>query len=1016
MKKGFTLIELLAVIVILAIIALIATPITLGIIKDAKINAAVQSANGYIDAVNIRLAQDRFTEYELDNNTYNILETDLKAKYNGTSPSHGLVTILNNNVTSASLCIDGYPIEYKNGKAYYDKNSTICPVEYKFVEPEGTIISELCNGGTYKVGSYKIKTVEDLVCFGYLVDKGTNFENSTIMLLSDLDIKNKSTYENANALSSYDINENGTIENVYTELTTGKGFNPIGSSTYPFKGNLLGYDFKINNLYINRNTNNIGLISYMSAGSVIGLNLENVNIKGADYVGGIVGNEPSKSTITLKEISVSGNIAGKSYVGGIIGYTTTTSSSNMIKSVIVNGNITGTEFVGGIGGQVSSYTTLQGVVESGSITATTGKGGKLLGSGGNNSSTGYISDAVTITRSTVGIDGTTYSNSYIGNKHSIGMFDGVLDTWISGDNDSTGYYIDYDSLGKLDIYSTERRPMEFNLKGSGTNDDPYIINNTDEWKQAVLKNKNEYYFKINDDLDFKNKEFYVFGTSSNPFKGYLLGGAHTISNLDIKGLNSVGLIGYMSAGSVIGLNLENINITGNNYVGGIVGNEPSSSTITLKEISISGDITGNKYVGGILGYTTTTSTSNTVKSVIVNANITGTDYVGGIGGKISSYTTIQGVVESGSISAPSGKAGKLVGSGGSSTGYISDAVTITRSTTGKDGTSYSSSYIGNKHSIGMFDGVLDTWISGDNDSTGYYIDYNNSGKLDIYSTERRPMEFNLKGSGTNEDPYIINNTDEWKQAVLKNKGEYYFEITGDLDFENAEFYIFGTSSNPFKGYLIGEAHTISNLDIKGLNNVGLIGYMSAGSVIGLNLENVNIKGADYVGGLVGNEPASSTITLKEISISGNITGNKYVGGILGNTTTTSTSNTVKSVIVNANITGTDYVGGIGGKISSYTTIQGVVESGSISAPSGKAGKLVGSGGSSTGYISDAVTITRSTTGKDGTSYLNSYTNNLDYYKANFSKVLDFTDSDSNEYLFGYKNIDGVDKIRVIKKS
>ena len=35
-KKGFTLIELLAVIVILAIIALIATPIILGIIDDTR--------------------------------------------------------------------------------------------------------------------------------------------------------------------------------------------------------------------------------------------------------------------------------------------------------------------------------------------------------------------------------------------------------------------------------------------------------------------------------------------------------------------------------------------------------------------------------------------------------------------------------------------------------------------------------------------------------------------------------------------------------------------------------------------------------------------------------------------------------------------------------------------------------------------------------------------------------------------------------------------------------------------
>ena len=44
MKRGFTLIELLAVIVILAIIALIATPIILGIINDARRSAKERSA------------------------------------------------------------------------------------------------------------------------------------------------------------------------------------------------------------------------------------------------------------------------------------------------------------------------------------------------------------------------------------------------------------------------------------------------------------------------------------------------------------------------------------------------------------------------------------------------------------------------------------------------------------------------------------------------------------------------------------------------------------------------------------------------------------------------------------------------------------------------------------------------------------------------------------------------------------------------------------------------------------
>ena len=49
--QGFTLIELLAVIVILAIIALIATPIVLGIIDDTKESAQLRSAEMYLDGV-----------------------------------------------------------------------------------------------------------------------------------------------------------------------------------------------------------------------------------------------------------------------------------------------------------------------------------------------------------------------------------------------------------------------------------------------------------------------------------------------------------------------------------------------------------------------------------------------------------------------------------------------------------------------------------------------------------------------------------------------------------------------------------------------------------------------------------------------------------------------------------------------------------------------------------------------------------------------------------------------------
>lgn len=60
-NKGFTLIELLAVIVILAIIALIATPIILNIIDDTKQSSKERSLELYLDAV-----EQSLTRYNLE--------------------------------------------------------------------------------------------------------------------------------------------------------------------------------------------------------------------------------------------------------------------------------------------------------------------------------------------------------------------------------------------------------------------------------------------------------------------------------------------------------------------------------------------------------------------------------------------------------------------------------------------------------------------------------------------------------------------------------------------------------------------------------------------------------------------------------------------------------------------------------------------------------------------------------------------------------------------------------------
>ena len=93
-KKGFTLIELLAVIVILAIIALIATPIILGIIKDTKKEADQRSVEMYEKALKNAIAKQQLDgstpitgTFYTDNGKNLYLEdgskTDLIVEYDG---------------------------------------------------------------------------------------------------------------------------------------------------------------------------------------------------------------------------------------------------------------------------------------------------------------------------------------------------------------------------------------------------------------------------------------------------------------------------------------------------------------------------------------------------------------------------------------------------------------------------------------------------------------------------------------------------------------------------------------------------------------------------------------------------------------------------------------------------------------------------------------------------------------------------------------------------------------------
>lgn len=124
-NKGFTLIELLAVIVILAVIALIATPTILGVIETARKGAAESSAYGYVDAVEKAIIMSEVDEtiVKLPDGIYDVAELQkagvkVKGDYPATgSTDKSTLEIKGSEVIKANLIFGKYKVEYDGNKA-----------------------------------------------------------------------------------------------------------------------------------------------------------------------------------------------------------------------------------------------------------------------------------------------------------------------------------------------------------------------------------------------------------------------------------------------------------------------------------------------------------------------------------------------------------------------------------------------------------------------------------------------------------------------------------------------------------------------------------------------------------------------------------------------------------------------------------------------------------------------------------------------------------------------------------
>ena len=153
--------------------------------------------------------------------------------------------------------------------------------------------------------------------------------------------------------------------------------------------------------------------------------------------------------------------------------------------------------------------------------------------------------------------------------------------------------------------------------GDGSFASPFLIE--DAWDLNNMRNHLSSHFKLANDI---NMSIYPFDIKKgwkpiSNFTGTLDGDRHTIYNLYINrpNENHVGLFGYCAqlryacTFRIHDIALENVDITGKEFVGGIIaefkldhqnGNDVNFNNMFVR-VQVSGEIKGNRYIGGIAG-------------------------------------------------------------------------------------------------------------------------------------------------------------------------------------------------------------------------------------------------------------------------------------------------------------------------------------------------------------------------------------------------------------------------------
>ena len=568
----------------------------------------------------------------------------------------------------------------------------------------------------------------------------------------------------------------------------------------------------------------------------------------------------------IKNLTVTGEIHGGIHAAGLVGISM--GVENRIENCVVATTVNGGTHIGGILGHGStSGIAIDNCVFKGKIVGGETAKGVFFG-WGDDGGTKTVSNCLFIQQ-----EGQNTGNLDLVKKNSGSVT--VTNCYKTADVGSYGTLVylenSTDAITQEKVAADDTKfyvvLRKVSLPGRGTESAPYLISNDDSWDKfaefvnggATFAGK---FIKLTADI---GAEFPVTAKIGDYTQGKVFSG--TFDGKDGAKFHTI-----------------TVDITDKNHPGTAVFGFIDGATI--KNLIVKGFIDGGVHAAGLVGESR--GTGNRIENCIVSATVSGSTYVAGIlGHGLDSDVSIDNCVFKGILEGGTKAKGVFFGwgdNGGSKS--VTNCLYIQQ-----DGQETKNLDLVKKYAGDVM--VTSCYQTANVGTYGLLVYLTapagvlTEERIAVDNTKFYVRKMSLPGSGTESDPYTINNTDQWDEfAEFVNIGDSFagkfiklnqnISVTKKVGVVDSD----GKLIAPFSGTFDGGGKTIT-VDINDDAHPGtaLFCYIKGATIKNLNVEGT-VVGGKHAAGLVGGSDGLGN-RIENCVVSATITGNKYVAGILG---------------------------------------------------------------------------------------------------------------------------------------